>query len=302
MLEVLEIDPSKTYQRKYDLRAPLGVYNISLNQLARRLAHSCEILLRLMRRHDNPKAFAEDSDEQTLSDYLLLTIYAAAEHVDDLENTLLTFFPERRLFAKSPDVRAFKRALSPVRRRMSGFANALKHQQARIRLFLMGFEHEGRQMCLPGFFVEGVHNDAVGASRLFHDKEKVISLPSFLWEVLVFVYECATLLKAAVGAIRGVQVKPTERWPDLVSNPAKLLSELPNFSFDGPHPFERTTVVLENVRREDAQSPLYGSISNGWSQSVEHRGGGFIGTSEGDGVTRTFDIVAPSKVRLQHWE
>src|SRR5437764_1217037 len=118
LLSILKVDPASTHQKLYDLRPPLGIYNLSCAQLAQRLSRCCSTLEDLLLRHRTPSSFASDPESQTLSDYLLLTMYASAEHVDDLESVLLTFFETRKEFARSPVVRQFKKDLSLIRRRM----------------------------------------------------------------------------------------------------------------------------------------------------------------------------------------
>lgn len=248
---------------------------------------------------------ADDSEYNLLADFIEACIYAAAEHTDDLESCLKCFFVSERVYAKSPPVRRFKERLKLVRRNVSAYANAIKHQQARIRVYELEFTHDTVAMILFGFFIEGVQHGEVGPSRIVHGEDiRIVSLPSFLWELFTFTHGAADLLGEAVAAITGLSMAPADRARfAILRNGVAEICRLPNFAFDGPHPFERVNIRLEGEARTSLfqASDLYGSVGNRWSEAEIHSFGGMRQTYQGDGVTTKFAVADPKQVRIQHW-
>lgn len=297
----------ETFEDRYGLRKPLGIYNVSLHRVwsrVRRVADNVADYTRNQRHIQ--RSGAVDDRIEVISDGIEAAIYAAAEHVDDLESCLLCFFGDRTSFAKATAVREFKKNLSPLRRSVSAFANAIKHQQARIRLYQFDFIHESNKMVLIGFFVEGVKNGVVGPSSIIHgDDKQIISIPCLLWEIIVFVHRAGDLLARAVGKIAGYEVAEDsrERWA-LDKDSIISVARLPNFNLDWPHPFSTTTVVIhgESCARLFKATDLYGSLGNRWTLSQVHTFGGTSLAYQGDGVTRQFKLANPKQLNLQHWQ
>lgn len=189
---------------------------------------------------------------------------------------------------------------------VSAFANSIKHQQARIRLNEIEFIHDSNRMVLIGFFIEGVEDGKVGPSKIVQGEDvQVISVASFLWEIFIFVHEAADLFANALAEIIGTAAGRAERTRWAILRKAVVeIAGVPNFSFDGPHPFERATMSLEGEKATTlfSSADLYGSLGNRWSMSQSHAFGGTVQSYQGDGVTKNFALVAPKNIRLQHWQ
>lgn len=295
----------ETFEDRYGLRKPFGIYNISISRLDTRLERTARSIRDFMMANPTiPKAESRSVD--LMSDYLESCIYAAAEHVDDLESCLKCFFSNAQSYSKSKTVRRFKDCLKRVRRIVSAFANSIKHQQARIRLNEIEFIHDSNRMVLIGFFVEGVENGKVGPSKIVQGEDvQVISVASFLWEIFIFAHEAADLLADALAEIMATASGNADRPRWAILRKAVIeIARVPNFSFDGPHPFERATIRLESEKATAlfSSADLYGSLGNRWSMSKSHAFGGTVQSYQGDGVTKSFALVAPKNIRLQHWQ
>lgn len=231
----------------------------------------------------------------------------AAEHVNDIEAIGNCFFPASRNFAKSRPGRTLKKALKPARDRVSAIANAIKHNQSRLRLFSLDFVHDATPICLHGFFVEGYSRDVVCPSPVIHASgERIIAVPSFLWSVVVYLVACSDALTAFLSEINAfdstVPQQPilSRGLADAVVAPARL----PIYSIDEVHPFERTRVKInaDDSARLRLQDTVYGSIVNRWSKSTAGGFGTFQLAYEGDGASKGFQTLFPTTLRLQHWD
>src|SRR5262249_1509234 len=132
---------------------------------------------------------------EELIDYIELTLYAAVEHVDDVKSIVLCCFRTKAEADKSRLARKLNTEIKKVRDRLPAIDNAMKHHQARIRLFSVDFMHAAHKQCLHGLFVEGFSKGAVGPSPIIHrGVERVISVPAFLWEVCVYFIEMSEAL------------------------------------------------------------------------------------------------------------
>ncbi|CAN3991495.1 hypothetical protein MCBRY_002321 [Methylocystis bryophila] len=245
-----------------------------------------------------------NSLQEEVIDYLELSIYSAAEHIDDVESIIRCFFGVYERYDKIPAVRRFKEEIKPIRTRLSGFANAIKHRQSRIRLLHCDFEHGGHRICLHGFFIEEFKDGACSPSPIFHSgNQKVISVTSFAWSVLIYIYSISNSLCSLLNALNIVETYMVEyNKNDLLAKCVVGLVRLPLYSFDDIHPFHATRVIMRFQSSKLIDSGLYGSLSRRWSKSSK---GGFnriIHGYEGDGVTRKFNLNPPNALSLEHWD
>jgi hypothetical protein len=156
------LQSGSSFHEKLDRRHPLGIYNVSVNRICRKLQKCCEIGEVLWKAGKDINALHGASElREQFVDYLELCIYAAAEHVDDVEAIAGCFFPDSQSYAKSQAARELKKILKPLRDRTSAIANAIKHNQSRLRLFSLDFRHNDELMCLHGFFIEGYRQGSV---------------------------------------------------------------------------------------------------------------------------------------------
>ena len=128
-LETLE--PGKSHHVNLNKRHPLGIYNISIARICKKI-EKCSALFEsfalAIKNVDNiseQKALHSD-----FVDYLELSLYSAAEHIDDIGSLANCFFPTQRHAKKSKRLRDLRRSMKPIRDRLSDFANALKHNQS----------------------------------------------------------------------------------------------------------------------------------------------------------------------------
>ena len=248
---------------------------------------------------------ANDEILEEVVDYLELALYSAAEHVDDVNRIAMTFFESDVQAKNSKDFRLLKGRIRPLRSEISSFTNTIKHAHGRVRLYRVNFVHGNVASDLIGFFIEGFKDGSCGPSPILHtDGKKIISITSFLWNILTFLSEVSCVLYDFLLSVRAFDANDIERIEhEPFQDAAVKLSRLPNYSFDDKHPFERVRWVLEaNVDLLDySKSQIYGSMRNGWSLSSQ---GEFRGSKllyVGDGITRSFQVVEPKSLHLQRW-
>lgn len=286
-----------------DCRHPLGVYNISVSRICSKV-EKCAARLELYWKGQPLADTNPDLDE--IIDYLELTMYAAAEHVDDLEEIAKTFFKTDREAAKSPDLRLMKQAMKPLRDDISAFANTIKHAHGRFRLYEAEFVHGGYRLPVLGFFIEGWLDGGVGPHRLLHSGGKtVISVTSFLWSVLTYVGEMSTALSQFLSRINATDLDLEKTFNTAPFRTAAIkLSRLPVYSFDEDDPFTRVKwqFVLDDVFLREADSGIYGSIVTPWSKTSAGVFGGYRFMYASDGWTRSFKILHPATLKLSHWD
>lgn len=297
----------RLYHEKWNVRHPLAIYNVSISRVCKKVSACATRLEGLVREADTIEKFNRlGKQTEELIDYIELSLYSAVEHVDDVKSIALCFYRSEQVYNKSPQKKKLLKEMKVVRDRLAAITNALKHFQARIRLYVVQFKHVGRDMCLHGMFVESYDNGKIGPSPIIHNGiEKIISLPSFLWEVVIYIYQMSLLLKEFLNSTMPVKANENAlQNNDAFAKACIAVARLPNYSFDGVHPFERIKLVLHSDTDTDdlLVSDLYGSARSPWLKGTEHQIGGDRLQYEGDGVSRSFDFIHPSQIRLQHWD
>lgn len=287
------------------LRPPLGIYNTSLSRLCGRLEKCSAKLEELFKGSPNLEAVNSNQYilEETL-DYLELSLYAAAEHVDDLKLIINGFFDSVKNFKKSSDAKQFLEKLKSHRNFITSVVNEIKHRQVRIRLFSQEVKYCTHNMCLHGYFIEGVNNGEIGPNKIFHgDESTVFSITSIIWEIICFILNASRDLKSFLVSQTGAQSKATKTDSDIILKAIIAAARLPLYSYDEEHPFLKTTVTIITDEKSTAllNSGLYGSLINGWGTSEKIEFFSSSSSYAGDGVTKTFKLVAPKTLKLQHW-
>lgn len=238
-----------------------------------------------------------------LTDYIELAIYAAAEHVDDIKTIASGFFRSGKAFKNDAAAKHLSNSVKEAKTFVSAVANAIKHDQARIRTYSLEFRHEDIHSVLHGYFIEGVKDGVVGPNIIFHETQKIFSITTLAWEILLFLLQCSDALSKFLKARALLTDGQASQSSDLLQKAVIAAARLPLFTFDEEHPFVRATFVLvanEAVRRS-LDSNLYGSFLRRWSSSEDVEFGKFKGGFVGDGVTKSFQLPRPSRVGLQHW-
>lgn len=300
------IDPAICYHSNLNLRLPLGIYNISVSRICDKLTKCSNKL----ESYFNKVKFIKDINaaselRQEIIDYIELSLYAAAEHVDDIKNIGKGLFENSHDFEKSKNIRTLTDTMKQHRSLVSASANAIKHSQTRIRIYSLEFSHDNIPMCLHGFFFEAATSGIIGPNLIFHhDDRQVFSVTSLLWEILVFLLYSSKALSEFLSDI-GIQ-KPSasqNTFPQF-NKAITAVARLPLYSFDEIHPFSNTRVIIsvDDHAKSRLDSGLYGSISHRWSKSNNGIFGNFNGEFEGDGISRQFKIVAPKALNIQHWD
>jgi len=296
-----------TYHERRDCRHPLGIYNISIARICDKVAKCADKLEAYWQISGSLDSTDNlDATHGEIIDYLELTMYAAAEHVDDLDEIAKTFFNSDREAASSADVRMLKKAIKPLRDEISNFVNTIKHAHGRLRLYETDFNHDGNALRVLGFFIEGWVDGGVAPHRVLHSGGKtVLSVTSFLWNVLTYVGEMSVALAEFLTRMNACDPEIVEaRDTSIFRKTAIKLARLPLYSFDDDHPFDRVKWVLslDDELTGEANSGIYGSLLARWSKSSDGKFGGFRLLYAGDGTTRTFKIANPTKLGLKHWE
>lgn len=309
VLEALQIlsvlDPSEGYHTSNDLRPPLGIYNISISRICDKLTKCCiklEAYFKSSKKVDDLRR--EDKLREEVIDYLELALYAAAEHVDDVALIAKGFYPDKKMHKSSTPAKQLENTVKKHKSLISASINAIKHHQARIRLYSLEIQHGETPHCLHGYFIEGVHDGAVGPSKIFHDNQRqVFSITSLMWEILCFVLNASRQLKKFLEAVTNSKPNESLKSDGVFTKAVIAAARLPLYSFDETHPFSNTRVIIScsDGKNSPLDSTIYGSITNRWTSSNKMA---FFSNScgyVGDGVTKSFRMVKPMAVRLQHW-
>ncbi|MFG1228584.1 hypothetical protein [Xanthobacter wiegelii] len=184
-----------SYHEQRDCRHPLGIYNISVARICDKVAKCADKLEAYWQVSGSPDSVDNlDATQGEMIDYLELAMYAAAEHVDDLEEIAKTFYNSDREAASSADVRLFKKAIKPLRDEISNFANTIKHAHGRLRLYQTDFYQDVSGIRVLGFFVEGWADGGIAPHRVLHSGGKtVLSLHHFFGMCLPMLGKCRRL-------------------------------------------------------------------------------------------------------------
>jgi hypothetical protein len=237
-----------------------------------------------------------------LIDYMELAIYAAAEHVDDIESIAIGLFLDRR-YERHPAYKALQKEMKHLRRFVSVTANVIKHQQARLRLFTLEMEHAGNACCLHGFFVESVENYVVVPSTILDAKHECFSLPTLLWEIMTFVLGASRALSIFLIDVLSLTPDKKAHANDPLTRAIIAAARLPLYTFGEVSPFSRAALSISSSDKNPGplRSGLYGSIMSQWASVGEPVFRGVQGWWEGDGVTDTFRLPNIPSVGLSRW-
>jgi hypothetical protein len=202
-------------------------------------------------------------------------------------------------------VRGLKNNIKPIRSKISSYTNTIKHSQGRIRLFSGEFIHDGREMHLHGFFIDGFKNGAMCPNPVLHGNgEVIVSITAFLWSVITYLFLISkelTIFIKSIGANENVTRSDNGNSP--LFQTIIALCRLPHYSFDDSSPFTNVQVSFYNTTSvaEQLSSGIYGSLLTPWSKSTIGRTGRCSSGYEGDGTTRSFEMARPKQITLNHW-
>lgn len=298
------LDPSIGYHLSRQLRLPLGIYNVSIARVADRLLSFCQ---RVERYFVAAKTISELAGQRQLRveliDYLELAIYAAAEHVDDLESIACGFHRSTQVANKNEDYRRFIGQVKRLKKFLASVANAIKHKQSRVRLFSCEFRQGELQGCLHGYFVEGVENGAVGPDKAFHSQQPVFSITTLAWEIIVFILSCSWALRAFIDPRFGSSKVNSREQSRQFDEAVVAAARLPLYTFGEDHPFDRTLVSVSaaNGYEHRLRSTLFGTIHSPWKVDILPIIRGARSEYEGDSATKTYKLIQPKHFVLRTW-
>jgi len=299
------IKDSCCFHSAMGLRMPLGIYNISVSRICDKIIRLCRRLEAYFRASDTIEGLNMHDDlMQEIIDYIELSLYAAADHVNDIYSITSGFFKTKATKIKDTAYRKLDKAVKGNKRFVSAAANHIKHQQSRIRIFSTEFMHGVTSGCLHGYFIEGVDAGVVCPSSSFHKNQNVFSITTLVWEIVLFLLnssrDLASFLQNTATLTEGeADVKSAS-----LSKAVVAAARLPIYTFGEKHPFSRSTlrIIASNDTDESLDSGLYGSIKHGWSKTAGASFGKCISRFEGDGKTRSFRFAQPKSVSFIHWE
>ena len=297
------IDNNAAYHTAHNLRPPVGIYNVSTLRVLNKVVDLSEKLETYVNTsHENAN---REKSARALIDYIELSIYAAAEHVDDLEHISKYFYNSERERTSCIANKQFQKDLKQHKRFIAAVANYIKHSQHRIRLYQLDFIHAGRQGAFHGYIIESVSDGVVGPSPIFHtDQRNIFSVTTLAWEILTFVLKSSRSLATFLADKKRIE-GPTKTNSKFLSEAIIAAARLPLYNLDEDHPFDTTPLKLQwdETSISKASSALYGSVFNGWDAIGPLSLGRSSVAFAGDGVTRTFKmLIKPTRVSLRHWQ
>ena len=298
------VDPAACHHVSRKLRLPLGIYNVSIARIADRILSLCARAERYFEAAESLEGLKSQRDLRTeLIDFMELAIYAAAEHVDDVDSIASGFYRNPQNASKSAAYRSLFSDVKSYKRFLAIAANAIKHQQSRIRLYSCEFRQHGVRGCLHGYFVEGVQNGVVGPNKVLHAQQDVFSITTLPWEILTFVLRSSRSLRTFLCSEATLTGESVDIRSERFSEAVVAAARLPLYTLGEEHPFGRTTVTIKTSsgQHPDLDSGLYGSIRSPWAIAPPTFGPDQT-EFEGDGSSRSFRFVHPKSVAFQHWE
>ncbi len=299
------VDPSACHHLCCQLRLPLGIYNLSVSRISERLFSLCKRLEEYFTASADINTLGKKRQLRTeIVDFMELAIYAAAEHVDDIDSIANGFFSHGEYAKKNAAYRHLNTKIKEHKRYLSATANAIKHSQARLRLYSCEFRQPGVHSCLHGYFVEGVEYGVVGPNKLLHKDHVVFSVTTLVWEIITFVLQCSRDLKVFLSSRAALLPNIVEASSDRFTKAVSSAARLPLYSFGEEHPFSRSTVKIQASSNEasDLDSKLYGSLKTPWAVSAPPVFGPDRSEFDGDGCSHQFRIVQPKNISFHHWQ
>ena len=283
---------------------PLGIYNVSITRVCQKLENFCRRLedyIKAASRLDDLRNL--DALRRELIDYIELSIYAAAEHVDDIDFIVKGLYRDENQCKRRPAYKLLVKEIKTHKRFISAAANAIKHDQARIRLFSSEFRQGAIAGCLHGFFVESVVNGEVRPSVILQPGNEIFSITTLAWEILIFLLSASSSLGRFILAEVSALPGPVNVQLDVFYKAVVAAARLPLYTFGESHPMSKATVVLVTNNGDDdgLNSAIYGSIKRPWLSEPAPIFGRNKCEYEGDGTSRQFRTAFPTNVGFVHW-
>jgi hypothetical protein len=303
---LMAIDPSICYHTTQNLRLPLGIYNNSINRICNKVSKCCTKLEEYFKNANEINMLDnEENLRHEIIDYIELSLYAAAEHVDDIRLIAKGFYHCEEEFKKSKSAKLFNKEIKQHKDLISASINAIKHKQSRIRLASIDFTHSNINMCLHGYFIEGVEDGVICPKCIFNSGNRALfSITTLIWEIIVFLLHSSNTLSRFLGNIIPNSPNNSDYKCNVFSKAVTAALRLPLYSFDDIHPFTKTRIIItgDHNSLKSANSDIYGSFNSKWVLSGDGDIGKFSAGFEGDCVSTEFMFPMPTSINLQHWQ
>jgi hypothetical protein len=267
------------------LRPPLGVYNLSVETVARRLARVLQGI----------RAVQGDSRNADLAEDLLEAqeslLHGLMQHMEECTGILMGFSPDDRAFKKSPVAKAYGSQVREYRTHIGKVVNRIKHNQGRLR-FVSASMRERPDIWWCGYFVEGasatggvgpdptVHGDAAGVFSFNRDLRRHLCELLFTSQALAN----AVAPHTAVGTNDGPNRPDAENLLSLI----EAVVASPEIYF--PDEYEEPRPTLDVKQGTEGKSLL---VEMRKDESWRPFAGRFIEVRvnfRGDGVTRRWGL------------
>lgn len=171
-------ESSRFFHARLNQRAPDAIYKLSLRQVWPAFASAMDAAEYIVQ--ERPFLTLHDRLWQDTSLQLIEhLLYVLVEHLEECELILKACFSDPAVFQKNEHVKRYRKVTRPYRDRIAGIVNAIKHNQARLRLFAL----HGDNFVAPGYFVEGVlPGDVIGPNPNIHNNESSLAF-SFAFDL-----------------------------------------------------------------------------------------------------------------------
>lgn len=247
------------------MREPLGIYNVSLNNVLSRFVVILDALESMLTEEPyRQTALYGTGFEARLLDSQEALLKSIQEHFDDCRNVLRCFYPpvisnNKTKFENEPVVDAYWNSIKQVIfEPVSNIVNFIKHEHGRLRFFVQ-FNDD---YAIPGYFLEAVSADGVLISnRAIHEPIRsefdseygcdtafsfYRDLRYLLWGVYHVSYQLATAIEQAIQNYSPRKYASVGIADEKVIDIVQRIAKLPlTFYEDESHHKDAPTVEVE---------------------------------------------------------
>ncbi|MBI5351386.1 MAG: hypothetical protein HZB50_01980 [Chloroflexi bacterium] len=238
------------YFQEYNLRHPLGIYNISIGKVIHCFKETLNELLSIS--ITNAEISPKIHDEKLLLQVERL-LYSLMEHMDDCENILRCFYPKKIKLNDQSAVSYFLTSTNNYRTHIGKVVNNLKHKQGRLRTIV--FYHPNGEKHL-GYFVEGINKDgSVGPNPLIHSGGSTAfsysrDIPYHIYNLyLTSHFLCNSIDTIANASFESFSVEEKKKAD--IFDVLNLVQSLPLIVF--PDEFEKEFPLVKLVNSQDGE-------------------------------------------------
>uniref|UniRef100_UPI00403965BA hypothetical protein n=1 Tax=Variovorax sp. BK018 TaxID=3450241 RepID=UPI00403965BA len=266
-----KIRPEHLYNDAKSGRTPPSSYLNSVSRICERARSLCEAAeARFVATVADPEHGMPNSSSKYI-EAIELAVYAAAEHIDDVNRIAAGLFSNKASLEKSPAFTKYNSAMRDCRKPISIMANRIKHEALRVRPIALEYGFDGRQMWLHGFRLEIVKDAMALPDKVAHGKGETISVVTLVWEIVILLLRCSDALHDFI--------KETLHLDDAAPEPCapfstliRSLLRLPQYDFVKEGPIKRYKVFVDDTGDlAQVASGLRGSFKEGWGTYLRAR-------------------------------